>query len=69
MLTFPYVILISRNVSQEKISVKKILLMRHAKSSWKDNEIPDIERPLKKKGSKTLKKWGNYFTVRNWFQI
>lgn len=26
--------------------------MRHAKSSWKDAEIPDHERPLKKRGLK-----------------
>jgi phosphohistidine phosphatase len=29
---------------------KKLLLMRHAKSSWKDKSLPDIKRPLKKRG-------------------
>ena len=32
--------------------MKKILIMRHAKSSWKDAEIADHERPLKKRGLK-----------------
>jgi phosphohistidine phosphatase len=32
--------------------MKKILIMRHAKSSWKDAEILDHERPLKKRGLK-----------------
>jgi phosphohistidine phosphatase len=32
--------------------------MRHAKSSWKDTEIPDIERPLKKRGTKDAEKMG-----------
>jgi phosphohistidine phosphatase len=32
--------------------MKKLLIMRHAKSSWKDSEIQDHERPLKKRGLK-----------------
>lgn len=32
--------------------------MRHAKSSWKDTEVPDIERPLKKRGIKDAEKMG-----------
>lgn len=38
--------------------MKKLLLMRHAKSSWKDSEIPDHERPLKKKGQKDTEEMG-----------
>lgn len=30
--------------------MKKILLMRHAKSSWKDHTLDDFERPLAKRG-------------------
>lgn len=30
--------------------MKTLLLMRHAKSSWKDTELPDMERPLNKRG-------------------
>ena len=32
--------------------------MRHAKSSWKDSDIPDHERPLKKRGHKDAEKMG-----------
>lgn len=32
--------------------MKTLLLMRHAKSSWKDTELADHERPLKKRGKK-----------------
>jgi phosphohistidine phosphatase len=32
--------------------MKTVLLMRHAKSSWKDHSMPDMERPLNKRGKK-----------------
>jgi phosphohistidine phosphatase len=32
--------------------MKTLLIMRHAKSSWKDPEIRDRERPLNKRGKK-----------------
>ncbi len=32
--------------------MKTLLLMRHAKSSWKDSKLVDHERPLKKRGQK-----------------
>jgi phosphohistidine phosphatase len=32
--------------------MKTVLLMRHAKSSWKDHKLPDMERPLNKRGKK-----------------
>jgi len=38
--------------------MKRILLMRHAKSSWKDAEIPDKERTLKKRGEKDATRMG-----------
>ncbi|HAF61729.1 MAG TPA: phosphohistidine phosphatase SixA [Anaerolineaceae bacterium] len=38
--------------------MKKIFLMRHAKSSWKDSNIPDHDRPLKKRGEKDVKAMG-----------
>lgn len=34
--------------------MKTLLVMRHAKSSWKDQEIPDHDRPLKKRGRKDI---------------
>ena len=38
--------------------MKKILVMRHAKSSWKDHNIPDHDRPLKNRGEKDAEKMG-----------
>ncbi|MFW5714412.1 MAG: SixA phosphatase family protein [Brevefilum sp.] len=35
--------------------MKTLLLMRHAKSSWKDDSLADHERPLKKRGHKDTK--------------
>jgi phosphohistidine phosphatase len=35
--------------------MKKVFLMRHAKSSWKEANIPDHDRPVKKKGEKDVK--------------
>jgi phosphohistidine phosphatase len=32
--------------------MKTLILMRHAKSSWKDSNLPDRERPLNKRGKK-----------------
>lgn len=36
--------------------MKTLLLMRHAKSSWKDDQLNDHERPLKKRGRKDAKR-------------
>lgn len=36
--------------------MKTLLLMRHGKSSWKDEDLPDHERPLKKRGRKDTKR-------------
>lgn len=33
--------------------MKTLLLLRHAKSSWKDESLPDVDRPLNKRGRKT----------------
>jgi phosphohistidine phosphatase len=38
--------------------MKTLLLLRHAKSSWKDGELPDVERPLNKRGRKTAPQMG-----------
>jgi phosphohistidine phosphatase len=35
--------------------MKKIHLIRHAKSSWKDDSLNDIARPLNKRGKKTCR--------------
>lgn len=43
--------------SKEK-QYKMLLLLRHAKSSWKDEDISDHERPLNKRGKKDAPKIG-----------
>lgn len=32
--------------------MKNLMLIRHAKSSWKDHNLPDIKRPLNKRGNR-----------------
>ena len=39
--------------------MKTVLLMRHAKSSWKDKKLEDIERPLNKRGKKDAGRMGH----------
>ena len=38
--------------------MKKLLIMRHAKSSWKNSDLADHERPLKKRGKNDAKRMG-----------
>ncbi len=38
--------------------MKTLLLLRHAKSSWSDDSLPDHERPLNKRGKKTAPMMG-----------
>ena len=35
--------------------LRKIILLRHAKSSWKDPSLKDFNRPLSKRGMKDIK--------------
>jgi phosphohistidine phosphatase len=38
--------------------MKEIILMRHAKSSWKEKDLDDFDRPLNKRGKKNAPKMG-----------
>src|SRR5687767_11102467 len=38
--------------------MKTLLLLRHAKSSWKDSALDDHERPLNKRGKNDAPKMG-----------
>ncbi len=40
--------------------MKTLLLLRHAKSSWKQPELHDHDRPLNKRGKKEAPKVGSY---------
>lgn len=39
---------------------KKVLLMRHAKSSWENPGLRDFDRPLNKRGKKDAPRMGQY---------
>jgi len=47
--------------------MKTLLLMRHAKSSWKDNSLSDHDRPLKKRGRKDAKRMANILEKNDLF--
>lgn len=38
--------------------MKTLMLLRHAKSSWKDSDVEDHERPLNKRGKTTAPRMG-----------
>jgi phosphohistidine phosphatase len=38
--------------------MKMLLLLRHAKSSWKDNGVSDHDRPLNKRGKRDARRMG-----------
>ena len=38
--------------------MKKIYILRHAKSSWKDEGLPDHDRPLNKRGKRDAPRMG-----------
>lgn len=42
--------------------LRELLLLRHAKSNWKDDTLADLERPLADKGKKSLCK------IAHWLQ-
>jgi len=45
--------------------MKKLILLRHAKSSWKDLSINDFDRPLNKRGNRDVSIMANAFLNRN----
>jgi phosphohistidine phosphatase len=44
--------------------MRTLLLMRHAKSSWKDASLPDEERPLNKRGKSAADLMGKFLRDR-----
>ena len=40
--------------------MKTLILLRHAKSSWKDESLPDFERPLNRRGKEASDLVGGY---------
>ena len=45
--------------------MKTIFLLRHAKSSWKDQSLPDFERPLNHRGRRAAETIGRYLKTRD----
>jgi phosphohistidine phosphatase len=45
--------------------MKTLLLLRHAKSSWKDSDLDDHERPLNKRGKRDAPKMGRLVRDEN----
>jgi len=41
-----------------EVAMKTLLILRHAKSSWKDTEISDHDRPLNKRGKQDAPRMG-----------
>lgn len=44
--------------------MKRIYLLRHAKSSWEDVGMDDFQRPLNPRGRKAAKRMGRFFKER-----
>src|SRR5690349_7543028 len=45
--------------------MKTLFLLRHAKSSWKNSDVDDHERPLNKRGKKDAPKMGRLLRNEN----
>jgi phosphohistidine phosphatase len=45
--------------------MKTLLLLRHAKSSWKDSDIEDHDRPLNKRGKRDAARMGKLLRDEN----
>ena len=44
---------------------KTLILVRHAKSSWKDTNLNDIQRPLNKRGNRDAPLMGEHMAKHN----
>ena len=44
--------------------MKTLFLLRHAKSSWKDETLADFERPLNRRGKRSAETMGNYLKTK-----
>jgi phosphohistidine phosphatase len=45
--------------------MKTLFLLRHAKSSWKDETLADFERPLNRRGKRAAETMGEYLKSKN----
>ena len=42
--------------------MKKLIVVRHSKSSWKDSNLSDCDRPLNKRGNRDGKKMSEFLS-------
>lgn len=45
--------------------LRELMLLRHAKSDWKDSDLTDIERPISNRGKKNAAKIGKWLDANN----
>ena len=45
--------------------LRELMLLRHAKSDWKEDDVIDIERPLSSRGKKNAAKLGKWLVDNN----
>jgi len=45
--------------------LRELILLRHAKSDWKDDNLADIDRPLSERGRKNASKMGKWIQQQN----
>ena len=48
------------------MTTKTLFLLRHAKSSWDDPDLPDDKRPLNARGKKAASRMGRYVREKQW---
>ena len=58
--------LLSRGCALRGKTVKTLLLLRHAKSSWDDTSLSDFERPLNPRGMQTAPFIGELIAEKGW---
>ncbi|MDV7142583.1 histidine phosphatase family protein [Tropicimonas sp. TH_r6] len=46
--------------------MKRLILLRHAKSSWVNPDLGDFERPLNKRGQRSAKALGKWLRQTEW---
>ncbi len=46
--------------------MKRLIILRHAKSSWKDDSLSDHQRPLNKRGRRDAPRMGEALASRGW---
>ena len=47
------------------IGYRRLILTRHAKSSWDDPDTPDIDRPLNARGRAAARELGDFLASRD----